>query len=125
VLVKNAAEQFSGSYAVLDTCITNGTDTSVTNFTDGIITSTTINNRIIFTQFGRYTNANAKLTADIDFNSLSISIVSATIYCGTNPTNRTFTGGGAISFNHNTLTIKTYESTSTTLDTCTYIYVRQ
>ena len=92
---------------------------------DGIIFSTSVNNRITFTQFGRYTNANGKLSADIDFITSSVTIVPATIFCGTNPVNRSFTGGGALSFTQDTLVINTIEITPVDTTNCTYTYIRQ
>jgi len=125
VIVRNKAETLSGTYSVTDTCITS-TDTINTGFTDGIIPSTTVNNRITFTGFGRYTNANnVKLSADIDFISSTVTIVPATIFCGTIPVNRSFSGGGALSFNRDTLVISSVEITPTDTTNCTYTYVRQ
>jgi hypothetical protein len=117
VVVRNAAESMAGAYRVTGTCNS--------GFTDGIIVSTNTNNRVTFTQFGRHTNAAGKLTADLDLITLNISLVPATFVCGTNPVNRTFSGYGAISFDHDTLWINSVETTSSSSDTCTYIYVRQ
>jgi hypothetical protein len=126
VLVKNQAETLSDAYSVTATCTTS-TDTSTSVFTDGIIISTTVNKRITFTQFGRYTNAAGKLSADIDFITSSVTIVPTSFVCGTNPTNRTFIdgSGGAISFNGNTIIINTIEMTATDTANCTYTYFRQ
>ena len=120
VIVRNAAEQLSGAYSVTALC-----NTFTTFYTDGIIISTTQNNRITFTQFGRYTNANGKLSADIDFVTSSVTIVPATIFCGTNPVNRSFSGGGALSFTQDTLVINTVEITPVDTTNCTYTYIRQ
>lgn len=118
VIVKNKAETLSAEYAVTGTC--------ASGWLDGIIPSTTVNNRITFTGFGRYTNANnVKLSADIDFITSTVSIVPATIFCGTIPVNRSFSGGGALSFNRDTLWINSVETTPTGTTNCTYIYVRQ
>ncbi|HLG34796.1 MAG TPA: immunoglobulin-like domain-containing protein [Bacteroidia bacterium] len=117
VLVKNSAETLSDSYAVTGTCNS--------GFTDGIIISTTTNNRITFTGFGWYTNAAGKLSADIDFITSTVTIVPASFVCGTNPVNRSFSGGGALSFGRDTVWINTVETTATGSVNCTYIYVRQ
>ncbi|MBK5285875.1 MAG: DUF5011 domain-containing protein, partial [Bacteroidia bacterium] len=124
VIVRNKAETLSGTYSITDTCITS-TDTIITGFTDGIIPSTTVNNRITFTAFGRYANVTGKLSADVDFISSSVIIVPATFVCGTTPVSTSFSGGGALSFNQDTLWINSVEITPSDTSNCTYIYVRQ
>jgi len=117
VLVKNNAESLSAAYNVTGTCNS--------AFTDGIISSTTVNNRITFTQFGRHTNALGKLNADIDFVSSTVTIVPDSFICGTIPVMRSFSGGGALSFTGDTLVISSVETTASGVTNCSYTYIRQ
>ena len=115
VVVRNSSESLSGAYYVTGTC--------ATGWIDGIIPSTTVNNRITFTQFGRYTNANGKLSAGIT-NDLG-AIVPATINCGTIPVNRNFTGDLILTAARDTIYIYTEEITATDTTSCSYMYVKQ
>lgn len=115
VVVKNSSESLSGEYYVTGSC--------ASGWTDGIIPSTTVNNRISFTQFGRYTNANGKLSAGIT-NDIG-TIVPSTIYCGTNPENRSFTGDLILNNTRDTIYVYTEEITASDTTNCTYMYVKQ
>ena len=115
VIVKNSAQSFSHGYYVTGSCA-NG-------WYDQIFSSPTENNRIIFSQFGRYANANAKLSADVD-NTQTVNIVQATIFCGTVPVNRTFSGGGAFNSNGDTLILNVTEITPTDTTNCIYVYAK-
>jgi hypothetical protein len=117
VVVKNFAEFLSGGYNVTGTC--------ATGWIDGIIFSTTVNNRISFTQFGRYANEQGKLSADIDFVSSNITIVPTSFVCGTIPVLTSFSGGGALSATGDTLVINSVETTPSGTTNCSYTYIRQ
>src|SRR5437868_7956262 len=118
VIVVNDAAFIAGAYHT-------DTDSSTCglNYTEGIIASTTVNNRIIFNEIGRCTNANKKLMADIDFSTSTVTIVSDIINCGTFPliVDRQFTGGGALASNN---TIMDLDITETILPSGTPVTCR-
>jgi hypothetical protein len=124
VIVVNDAAFLAGAYNVFDSCGT------MFNYVDGVIASTTVNNRIIFNQIGRYTNASDKLTADVDVvppQPAALFINAAVINCGTFPNivDRSFSGSGYV--NQDTIRLNVIEQVlpSGTPDTCSYTYVRQ
>jgi hypothetical protein len=124
VIVVNDAAFMAGAYHT-------DTDSSTCglNYTDGIIPSTTINNRIIFNQIGRCTNADKKLMADVDFSTATVTIVTDIINCGTFPliADRQFSGGGALAFNNTVIDLDITETVlpSGTPVTCRYYFVKQ
>src|SRR5678809_89661 len=79
VIVVNDAAPMAGAYHVHDTLGV------YLDYDDGIITSTSVNNRIIFNEIGRCTNADNKLMADLDFSTQTVTIIPDTINCGTFP----------------------------------------
>lgn len=121
VLVVNDAEFMTAGYDVTNGC---GLD-----YADEIIASTTVNNRVIFNQIGHYANANGKLQADIDFSTSTLTIVDATINCGTFPVivDRNFSGGGALASNNTVIQLNVTETIqpSGPTNNCTYIYTKQ
>lgn len=125
VIVVNDAAFMAGGYDVdvPDSCGF-GLD-----YVDGIIPSTSHNNRIIFNQIGRCSNASIKLEADLDFATSTVTIIDAVINCGTFPAvyDRHFSGGGALVNNNTVIQIDVTEFIPSlgTTTTCTYTYVRQ
>jgi hypothetical protein len=103
VIVVNDAAFMAGAYDVTFNC--------GLAYTDGIIASTTVNNRIIFNQISRCSNANKKLMADIDFSTSTLNIVTDVINCGTPPNvmDHSYSGGGALSNNNTVIALNLTE----------------
>ncbi len=88
-VVVDAGLYLKGSYQV-DNYIINVPDSS---YTETISAPDTTNNTIYFTRFARINGAVVYATID----GTTITIPSQTVYCGTIPENKTFTGWGTFS----------------------------
>lgn len=121
VLVVNDAAFMAAGYDVTYSC--------GLSYVDAIIPSTTINNRIIFNQISRCSNANKKLMADIDFATSTINILPDTINCGTSPNivDRRYSGAGALASNNTVIQLNLTETVlpSGPSMNCTYTYTKQ
>ena len=99
VTVKNTADQYQGTYAVVIQC----PGLADYNFMEAITTSATINNKIVFGKFGNYVDAENKVYAEI--NGGSITLPTQTYTVGTPALARTFSGTGTISSSGGVTTI--------------------
>lgn len=91
VRVYNEAENLAGSYSVTD--ISPFPSGGSFNYTETISASSTVNNRILTTEFGGYVNAPVYM----DISGTSITIPSQTYTCGIPATSTTFQNAPAAS----------------------------
>ncbi|MEI7597492.1 MAG: immunoglobulin-like domain-containing protein [Bacteroidota bacterium] len=93
VHVVNSAANIAGIYSVNETFNATGTPDNFT-YMQTITTSTTENNKIIFSNFGNYMNGVVYAT----ISGTTLTIPQQNVVCGTNPApTRTFVGQGTVS----------------------------
>jgi hypothetical protein len=103
-VIVNGATFLAGSYSVQDYTgsMFNG------NYSENIVSSSTVNNRILFSVFAYYTNCSVYGTV----SGTTITIPSQTVNCGVPAADRTFTGTGTYINNFSTFTINYTETTN-------------
>ncbi len=118
VNVVNGAEVYSGTYSA--DCVVPYPGGTSYPFTETISSSNTVNNRIIFANFGAYADCEVYGTV----TGTTITIPSQTVNnVGNPPANRTFDGQGTI--NGTTITVNFNETVGGNSDAGQTIYIKQ